>query len=97
VRFEKVHEETYRDFGFELVSVEPRSLVERVISSPRVTLSRLVGRPMAIATMWRPTSFFLTQNLCPTPHHAAGTLRFVQYKAVHFIVALVAQAVLVVA
>ena len=30
VRFEKVHEETYLDFGFELVSVEPRSLVERV-------------------------------------------------------------------
>ena len=30
VRFEKIHEETYRDFGFELISVEPRSLVERV-------------------------------------------------------------------
>ena len=30
VRFEKIHEETYRDFGFELVSVEPTSLVERV-------------------------------------------------------------------
>jgi len=30
VRFEKIHKETYRDFGFELVSVEPRSLVERV-------------------------------------------------------------------
>jgi predicted ATPase len=30
VRFEKIHEDTYRDFGFELVSVEPRSLVERV-------------------------------------------------------------------
>jgi len=30
VRFEKIHEETYLDFGFELVSVEPRSLVERV-------------------------------------------------------------------
>jgi predicted ATPase len=29
-RFEKIHEETYRDFGFELVSVEPGSLVERV-------------------------------------------------------------------
>ena len=29
VRFEKVHEETYRDFGFELVSVEPKSLPER--------------------------------------------------------------------
>ena len=30
VRFEKIHEETYRDFGFELVPVEPRGLVERV-------------------------------------------------------------------
>jgi predicted ATPase len=30
VRFEKIHEETYRDFGFKLVSVEPRSLAERV-------------------------------------------------------------------
>ncbi len=30
VRFEKVHEEIYRDFGFELVSIEPGSLVERV-------------------------------------------------------------------
>jgi len=30
VRFEKLHEETYRSLGFELVSVEPRSLVERV-------------------------------------------------------------------
>ncbi len=30
VRFEKIHEETYRDFGFELVPVERRSLAERV-------------------------------------------------------------------
>ena len=30
VRFEKIHEETYRKFGFELVSVEPGSVVERV-------------------------------------------------------------------
>ncbi|HEX8797818.1 MAG TPA: AAA family ATPase [Terriglobales bacterium] len=30
VRFEKIHEETYRNFGFELVSVEPGSVVERV-------------------------------------------------------------------
>ena len=30
VRFEKIHEEIYRDFGFELVSVEPGSLEERV-------------------------------------------------------------------
>jgi predicted ATPase len=30
VRFERIHEETYRDFGFELVSVAPGSLMERV-------------------------------------------------------------------
>jgi predicted ATPase len=30
LRFEKIHEETYRDFGFELVSVEPACLEERV-------------------------------------------------------------------
>ena len=30
VRFEKIHEETYREFGFELVSVEPAGLMERV-------------------------------------------------------------------
>jgi predicted ATPase len=30
VRFEKIHEKTYRDFGFELISVAPGSLVERV-------------------------------------------------------------------
>ena len=30
VHFEKIHEETYRDLGFELVSVERGSLLERV-------------------------------------------------------------------
>jgi predicted ATPase len=30
VRFERIHEETYRDFGFELVPVEPGSLAKRV-------------------------------------------------------------------
>jgi predicted ATPase len=30
VRFEKIHEEVYRDFGFELVSVERGTVVERV-------------------------------------------------------------------
>jgi predicted ATPase len=32
VRFEKIHEETYRNLGFELVSVEPGSVAERVIA-----------------------------------------------------------------
>jgi predicted ATPase len=30
VRFEKVHEKTYRDFGFELFPVEPGTLAERL-------------------------------------------------------------------
>jgi predicted ATPase len=30
VRFEKIHEESYRDFGFELISVEPGNLADRV-------------------------------------------------------------------
>ena len=30
LRFEKIHEETYRNFGFELISVEPASVAERV-------------------------------------------------------------------
>jgi predicted ATPase len=30
LRFERIHEETYRNFGFEMVSVEPGSLSDRV-------------------------------------------------------------------
>jgi predicted ATPase len=30
VRFETIHEQTYRDFGFKLISVEPGSVTERV-------------------------------------------------------------------
>jgi predicted ATPase len=30
LRFERIHEETYRSFGFELLSVEPGDLVKRV-------------------------------------------------------------------
>jgi len=30
LRFERIHEETYRRFGFELVSIEPGHLLERV-------------------------------------------------------------------
>jgi len=30
LRFEQIHEETYRSFGFEPVSIEPGSLLERV-------------------------------------------------------------------
>jgi predicted ATPase len=29
-RFERIHEETYRSFGFEIVSIEPGNLLERV-------------------------------------------------------------------
>src|SRR5215471_11987474 len=30
LRFERIHEETYRSFGFDLVSIEPTNVVERV-------------------------------------------------------------------
>jgi len=30
VRFERIHEETYRDLGFELIPIEPASVAERV-------------------------------------------------------------------
>jgi predicted ATPase len=30
LRFERVHEETYRNFGFELVPIAPGSLLDRV-------------------------------------------------------------------
>jgi len=30
LRFERIHEETYRDFGFEIVSIEPGHLLDRV-------------------------------------------------------------------
>jgi predicted ATPase len=30
LRFERVHEETYRNFGFEIISIEPGSLPDRV-------------------------------------------------------------------
>src|SRR5262245_47365737 len=40
VRFEKIHEETYRDFGFELVSVERGSVAERVR-----TIKAAIGSP----------------------------------------------------
>ena len=32
VRFEKVHEETHREFGFELISIEPGTVTERVLA-----------------------------------------------------------------
>jgi predicted ATPase len=30
LRFERIHEETYRDLGFELIAIEPASVAERV-------------------------------------------------------------------
>ena len=38
LRFEKIHEETYREFGFELVPVEPGSVMERVSLIQAATL-----------------------------------------------------------
>jgi predicted ATPase len=31
LRFEKIHEETYRNFGFELIAIEPGTLADRVM------------------------------------------------------------------
>ncbi len=39
VRFEKIHEEVYREFGFELVAVEPGSVRERVRRIKEAVLS----------------------------------------------------------
>jgi predicted ATPase len=30
LRFERIHEDTYREFGFEIVSIEPGSVADRV-------------------------------------------------------------------
>jgi predicted ATPase len=43
VRFEKLHEQTYHDLGFELFSVEPGSLVERVNMIKRQFAPSLIG------------------------------------------------------
>jgi predicted ATPase len=32
LRFERIHEETYQNLGFEIVSVEPRSVLDRVVA-----------------------------------------------------------------
>jgi predicted ATPase len=42
LRFEQIHEETYRTFGFEIVSIEPGSLADRV-KAIRLTLETLSG------------------------------------------------------
>jgi predicted ATPase len=38
VRFEKIHEETYRSLGFELISIEPGSLRDRVSTIKAATV-----------------------------------------------------------
>lgn len=40
LRFEKIHEETYRNFGFDLISIEPGTLLERV-SIIKAAISKL--------------------------------------------------------
>jgi predicted ATPase len=42
LRFEQIHEETYRSLGFEIVSIEPGSLVERV-KAIKLALETLSG------------------------------------------------------
>jgi hypothetical protein len=39
-RFERIHEETYRKFGFELVMVEPVDLLQRVSLIKRNSIRR---------------------------------------------------------
>ena len=43
MRFEKIHEVTYRDFGFELVSVEPGSVANGSPQSKRRLLRAKPG------------------------------------------------------
>jgi predicted ATPase len=43
LRFERVHEETYRDFGFELIPIAPGSLSDRVDAIERSVRSRQSG------------------------------------------------------
>lgn len=40
VRFEKIHEQIYRDFGFELISIEPGSVEERA-SAIKAAINRV--------------------------------------------------------
>jgi predicted ATPase len=51
LRFERIHEETYRSFGFEVVSVEPGNLVDRMLAIKRSILNidpaGLTGRGLA--------------------------------------------------
>jgi predicted ATPase len=49
VRFEKVHEEIYRDFGFELVPVEPGSVLERVSVIKRTASTTASGASAGIS------------------------------------------------
>jgi predicted ATPase len=45
LRFERIHEETYSNFGFEIVSIEPGSVPDRVAA-----IKQLVGRKAAPAS-----------------------------------------------
>jgi predicted ATPase len=40
IKFEKVHEETYREFGYECIRVAPRELAQRVEQIERYVLAR---------------------------------------------------------
>jgi predicted ATPase len=59
LRFEKIHEETYRDFGFELVPIEPASVADRVS-----TIKRLVFP--SSPTDRTPSSAFPAEGKLPT-------------------------------
>ena len=40
IKFEKVHEETYREFGYECIRVAPQELAARVEQVERYVLAR---------------------------------------------------------
>jgi predicted ATPase len=48
-RFEKIHEETYRRFGFDLIPIEPGSLAERVSAIKACVKASPIGGSVAAA------------------------------------------------
>jgi len=53
LRFERIHEETYREFGFELIFIEPGRLAERVNAIKRVTQAAQASTRQALpASSW---------------------------------------------
>ena len=45
LRFERIHEDTYREFGFEIVSIEPGSLADRVTRVKELAMQAAPSEP----------------------------------------------------